>query len=121
MPSRTPKTVLRYVAQLLSLSQGLKLLERLIFDLPDPLARHVERAADLVERPRMLAAQAVPQLEHTPLAVAEVLERLAEGLLGEDLGGPLVRRLGALIGDELAELRLFLVANRLLEGDRGLR
>src|SRR4051812_44934078 len=69
----------------------------------------------------MLAAEAVAQLEHAALAVAQILQRLAQRLLGEDLRGPLVGRLGALVGDELAELGLLLVADRLLERDRGLR
>src|SRR5689334_603252 len=69
----------------------------------------------------MLAAEAVAQLEHATLAVREVLERLAQRLLGEDLRGALVRRLGPLVGDELAELGLLLVADRLLERDRRLR
>jgi hypothetical protein len=66
---------------------------------------------DLVERPRVLAAEPVAQLEHAPLAVGEVLQRLAQRLLGEDLRGTLVRRLGPLVGDELAELGLLLVAD----------
>src|SRR5258708_4517521 len=109
------------VAQLLRLGEALKLLQRLVLDLTDPLARHVERPPDLVERARVLAAEAVAQLEHAPLPVGEVLERLAQRLLREDLGGALVRRLGALVGDELPELGLLLVADRLLERDRGLR
>src|SRR5215213_4106316 len=79
------------VAKLLGLGERLELLERLVLDLADALARHVERAADLVQRPRVLAAQAVAQLEHAPLPVGEVLERLAQRLLGEDLGRALVR------------------------------
>ena len=39
----------------------------------------------------VLAAEAVAQLEHPPLAVAEVLERVLQGFVGEDLHGPLVR------------------------------
>src|SRR5919112_372936 len=69
----------------------------------------------------MLAAEAVAQLEDAALAVAQVLERLAQRLLREDLGGALVGRLGPLVGDELAELGLLLVADRLLEADRRLR
>ena len=106
------------VAELLRLRERLQLLQRLVLDLADALARDVERAADLVERAGVLAAEAVAQLEHAALAVGEVLQRLAQRLLGEDLGGALVRRLGALVGDELAELRLLLVADRLLERDR---
>src|SRR4051794_23642400 len=97
------------VAQLLRFGQRLKLLQRLILDLPDPLARHVEGAPDFVERARVLAAQAVAQLEDAALAVAQVLERLSQRFLREDLGGALVRRLGALVGDELPELRLLFV------------
>src|SRR4051812_5890204 len=112
---------LRNIAELLGLREGLQLLERLVLDLADALARDVERAPDLVEGPGVLPAQAVAQLEHAPLAIGEVLQRLAQRLLGEDLGGALVGRLGPLIGDELAELGLLLVADRLLEGDRRLR
>src|SRR5215211_4323343 len=108
------------VAELLGLRERLQLLQRLVLDLADPLARHVERAPDLVQRPRVLAAEPVAQLEHATLAVREVLQRLAQGLLGEDVGGTLVRRLGPLVGDELAELGLLLVADRLLERDRRL-
>src|SRR3954451_15732970 len=117
----TVYAVLGDVPELLGLGEALELLERLVLDLADALARHVEGAADLVERPRMLAAEAVAELEDAALAVGEVLQGLAQRLLGEDLGGALVGRLGALVGDELAELRLLLVADRLLEADRGLR
>jgi hypothetical protein len=60
------------VAKLLGLGKALEFLERLVLDLADPLARDVERAPDLVECARMLAADPVAQLEHAPLAVAEV-------------------------------------------------
>src|SRR5829696_8595687 len=108
------------IAELLGLRERLQLLQRLVLDLADALARHVERAPDLVQRARVLPAQAVAQLEHPPLAVGEVLQRLAQRLLGEDLGGALVGRLGPLVGDELTELGLLLVADRLLERDRRL-
>src|SRR3954465_9571407 len=120
-PERGPFRRLSDVAELLRFRERLQLLERLVLDLADALARDVERPPDLVERARVLAAQAVPQLEDAALAVAEVLQRLAQRLLGEDLGGALVRRLRALVGDELAELRLLLVADRLLQRDRRLR
>src|SRR3954465_5044577 len=120
-PERGPFRRLSDVAELLRFRERLQLLERLVLDLADALARDVERPPDLVERARMLAAEPVPELEDAALSVREILERLAQRLLGEDLGRPLVRRLGALVGDELAELRLLLVADRLLERDRRLR
>src|SRR4051794_39099215 len=116
-----PCSRLRDVAELLGLRERLQLLQRLVLDLADALARDVERPPDLIQRAGMLAAQPVAQLEHPALAVREVLERLAQGLLREDLGGALVRRLGPLVGDELAELGLLLVADRLLERYRRLR
>src|SRR3954451_249714 len=87
------------VAELLGLGEALELLQRLVLDLADALAGDVERPADLVQRARVLPAEAVAQLEHAPLAVGEILQRLAERLLGEDLGGALVRRLGPLVAD----------------------
>src|SRR4051812_29982127 len=69
----------------------------------------------------MLATEPVTELEHATLAVGEVLEGLLQRLLGEQLGGALEGGLGALIGDELTELRLLLVADRLLQRDRSLR
>src|SRR4051812_13278141 len=51
------------IAELLGLRERLQLLERLVLDLADALARDVERPPDLVERARMLAAQPVAQLE----------------------------------------------------------
>src|SRR3954452_11000910 len=119
--SRSAVAPLRDVAELLSLRERLKLLQRLVLDLADPLARHVERAADLVQRAGMLSAEPVAQLEHAALAVGEVLQRLTQRLLGEDLRGALVGRLGPLVGDELPELGLLLVADGLLQRDRRLR
>ena len=94
------------VSQLLGFAEVLELLERLVLDLADPLAGDVERAPDLVERARGLAAEAVAQLEHAALAVGEVLKRVSQGFIGQDLRGALVGRLGLLVGDELAELGL---------------
>src|SRR5947209_3885516 len=115
MPSDLRFGTLGDVAQLLRLSQRLKLLERLVLDLADPFARHVERPPHLVERPRVLSPEAIPQLEHAPLTVGEVLERFAQRFLGQDLGGALVGGLGTLVGDELPELGFLLVTDGLLE------
>src|ERR1051326_4629602 len=48
------------VFEALRLWKALELLERVVLDLPDALAGHAERAADLLERARLLALQAEP-------------------------------------------------------------
>src|SRR5436189_1061644 len=55
------------VAQLLRVGERAQLLQALVLDLPDSLARDVERAADLVERSGVLAVQPVAKLEHPAL------------------------------------------------------
>src|ERR671910_2183752 len=84
---------LRDFGKLLRLGERLELLQRPVLDLADALAGHVEGPPHLVEGARVLAADPVAKLQHPPLAVGEVLERLAERLLGEDVGGALVGRL----------------------------
>src|SRR4051812_28749103 len=101
--------------------QRAELLQALVLDLPDPLARDVEGLADLVQRPRMLAVEPVPQLEHAAFAGAERLEHAPQRRLAQlDLRDLLRQRL-ALVGEEVPELRLLLVADRLLQRDRRLR
>src|SRR5213078_2175969 len=98
-----------------------QLLQALVLDLADPLARHVERATDLVEGPRLLAVEPVAQLEHAPLPVRERAEDVAQELLAQRRVGRLVGQRSVLVGEEVAELRLLLVADRLLERDGRLR
>src|SRR3954470_17504874 len=110
-----------YVAENLRVGERAKLLQRLILDLPDALARHVERATDLVERARMLAVEPVAQDQHLALAHRELVQQLLERLAPERRLRRLVRKRCALVGDEVAELRLLLVSDRLLQRDRRLR
>src|SRR2546421_12758781 len=69
----------------------------------------------------MLAVEAVAQLEDAALAVRERREDLHESLLAHRDLGRLVGQRNVLVGEEVAELRLLLVADRLLERDRRLR
>src|SRR5215217_6071672 len=116
-PRRAYKSSAR-VAEALRLGQRLELLERVVLDLADPLARHVERAADLFERERARAGEAEAHLDHLALALRERVERAADVLLAEVLRRRLERRDRRLVLDEVAELGLLLLADRLLERDR---
>src|SRR5438552_6173934 len=108
-------------AQLDRVRQGPKLLQALVLDLPDALARDVERPPDLVQRPRVLAVEAVAQLEHLALPARERPEDLPQRLLAHRDLGLLVREGQVGVGEEVSELGLVLVADRLLERDRCLR
>src|SRR5215217_4521514 len=109
------------VAEALGLRERLELLQGVVLDLPDPLARDVERAADLLERERARAGEAEAHLDHLALALRERVERAPDVLLAEVLRRHLERRDRGLILDEVAQLGLLLVADRLLEGDGLLR
>src|SRR3954447_891337 len=109
------------VAELRGVREGAQLLQALVLDLPDSLARDVERPPDLVERARVLAVEAVTQLEHLPFARRQRPEDLLERLLAERHLGRLVRQLLVLVRQEVPELRLVLVSYRLFERHRRLR
>src|SRR4051794_30127348 len=106
------------VAEALRLGERLELLQRVVLDLPDPLARDVERAADFLERARPAAREAEAHLDDLALALRQRRQRPVDVLLAQVLRGDLERRLGRLILDEVAELGLVLLADRLLERDR---
>src|SRR4051794_40138190 len=110
--------VLARVAETLRLGQRLELLQRVVLDLPDPLARDVERAPDLLERPRPSAGEPEAHLDDLALALRQGRQRAMDVLLAEVLRGDLERRLRRLVLDEVAELGLVLLADRLLERDR---
>src|SRR5918912_2365041 len=66
----------------LDLSLHRQPLERLRLDLADALARHAERAADLLERLRVgIAVEPIAELEDVALALGEVLEGAVQHLL----------------------------------------
>src|SRR5712691_7236257 len=109
------------VFEALRLGQRLELLQRVVLDLTDALARHAEGAADLLQRARLLAEQAEAELDHLPLAFRQRVERLLDVLAAQLHLRRVVGRLRRLVGDEVAERRLLLLADRLLQRDRELR
>src|SRR5437588_5109805 len=107
-------------SQLLRVRERPELLQALVLDLPDPLAGHVERPPHLVECPGMLAVEAVAELEDRSLARCKAAEDSPQRLLAQRHLRGLVRERLALVGEEVPELRLLLVADGLLERDRRL-
>src|SRR4051794_11174282 len=109
------------VAERLRLGQVLELLERVVLDLPDPLAGHAKRAADLLERARLAAEQPVAELDHLAFPPRERAQRVHDVFATQHQLSRVVRRLRGLVLDEVAERRVFLLADRLLERDGELR
>src|SRR5829696_1544901 len=105
----------------LRLGQGLQLLQRVVLDLPDPLTRDAERAADLLERARRVAVEAVAHLDHVSLPWRQRRQRIVDVLSPQRQRRRVERGLGLLVWDEVAERRLLLLADRLLERHRQLR
>src|SRR3954469_10086705 len=105
------------VAKSLRLWQRLELLQRVVLDLADALAGDVEGAADLLQRPRAAAGQAEAHLDDLALALGQGRQRAVDVLLAQVLRRDLKRRLGRLVLDEVAELGLLLLADRLLQRD----
>src|ERR1051326_6329370 len=105
------------ILEALRLRKRLELLQRVVLDLTDTLARDAERAADLLERARLLAEQAEAQLDDLALPHGERVQRALDVLAPQLHLRRVVRRLGGLVGNEVAERRLFFLADRLLERD----
>ena len=99
----------------------LELLQRVVLDLADALAGDAERAADLFERLRRAAVEAEAERDHLALAQRQRVERELDVLAAERELRGVERRLGRLVLHEVAEARVLLLADRLLERDRELR
>src|SRR3954452_18369952 len=99
----------------------LELLQRVVLDLADALARDAERPADLLERLRRATVQAEAERDDLALAEGQRVERLLDVLPAEAELRRLERALGRLVLNEVAEARVLLLTDRLLQADRELR
>src|SRR3954469_20058736 len=82
-------------------------------DLADPLTGQVEVLADLLERPRLAAVEAEAQGEDVPLPLVERGEELLDLGRQQRGGRDLERRLGRTVLDDVAELGVAVLTERL--------
>src|SRR5207248_11020259 len=94
--------------------QGLDLLPRLVLEPAAALAGDAERASHLFERARLLAGKAEAQLDHLALARGQRSQRQLDVLAAQRERGGVERRLRLLVGDEVAEHGLLVIADRLI-------
>src|ERR1700742_2365851 len=95
-----------------------ELAERLGFDLPDALARHVEVLADLFERVLLaVRAEAVAELDDDLFARAEGRKPRVRHLPQVRRHDRVGRAYARLVLDEVAEVRILLLTNRRLQRD----
>src|SRR3990170_2799355 len=71
MTPRRPDPALHAVLEPLGLGQRFELLERVVLDLADALARDAERLSDLLKRARLCAVEAIAELDDATLAVGQ--------------------------------------------------
>src|SRR5437763_8502803 len=116
--TRGPEVWAKYPSdrlQRLDLALDCEPLERLRLDLAHPLPRQSERPPDLLERLRVgVAVHPVPQLQDVARALREGVHVSAERLRGEADVDLLLDR-GSVGGDEVAELRVAVASDRLVE------
>src|SRR5215218_3493345 len=105
---------LRSFAQRIQLTRAGERGQRLLLELAHPLGRQAEAAAGLAQRSRGLAVDAEAKLDHVALALGQLrdgsLNRLHARRLGDLVGG-----LGAIVGQQVAESGLAVLADGLVE------
>src|SRR6266511_4528753 len=98
----------------LHFAKGCEPLERVALDLPNPLARETEAEPHVLERLGFDAAESVAEHEHLAVAIRQRRQRLRKRLSAERDVGLLLGQ-WVVAGDEVAEERVLLLADRLVE------
>src|SRR6266545_4469375 len=120
-PDRHRSSGLQEAPELLGAGRVTELAQRLGLDLPDALAGDGEVLADLLERVLAAVGQAEAQAQHLLLARRQRVEDLVGLLAQRQADDRLHRRHDLLVLDEIAEVAVFLLADRRLQRDRLLR
>src|SRR5262249_40875009 len=116
--STTKRSVVQETPQLPRPARVLQLAQRLRLDLADALARHAELLADLLEGVVGVHADAEAHAQHALFTRRERSQNAGRRLAKVRLDRRVDRQDGVLILDEVAKMRILLVADRRLEGDR---
>src|SRR6266850_5946016 len=99
-----------------------ELAQRLGLDLPDAFAGHVEERADLLERPlRPVIGEPEAQSDDLRLAGRQRAEDVVDLVAEHRRGGRVRRADHARVLDEIAQVRVVVLADRAVERDRLLR
>src|SRR5262245_17569440 len=107
--------VIQKAPQLPAPRRMLQLSQRLGLDLPDTLARHRELLADFLQRVVGVHADAEAHAQHALLARRERGEHPRRGLAQVRLDRRVNRQDRVLVLDEIAEMRVLLIADGRLE------
>src|SRR6266851_1077177 len=106
------------VEQRLRAARVTQLRQRLLLELPDPLAGQTQRPADLVERVRVAVIQPEPHRHDRRLARRQRVERRTQ-LLSHQLTVNELRRLGRVdVLDQVADAGLAVLADGRIQADR---
>src|SRR6266545_1003675 len=117
-PDRHRSSGLQEAPELLGAGRVTELAQRLGLDLPDALAGDGEVLADLLERVLAAVGQAEAQAQHLLLARRQRVEDLVGLLAQRQADDRLHRRHDLLVLDEIAEVAVFLLADRRLQRDQ---
>src|SRR5215831_10314635 len=98
-----------------------QLPQRLGFDLPDPLARYVERASDFLERVLRAVADSEAHLQDLLLAGGQRLQHPPRLVLKVRHEDRVDRRKDLPVLDEIAQMRILFLPDRRFERNRLLR
>src|SRR5581483_2450358 len=117
-PARTRLSRLEEAPQLLGARGMTELAQRLRLDLADALARDREVLTDLLERMLAAVRQSEAQPQDLLLARRERVQHLVGLLTEAEADDRVDRRHHLLVLDEIAEVAVFLLADRRLQRDR---